>query len=51
MKEIVLSGTEAEHALNAVKKLREKFPLLNCLSDGEILRALVFIGMGGEART
>lgn len=45
MKEIVLSGDAAELAQDAVKRARERFPLLCGLEDGEILRTLVYMGM------
>lgn len=48
MKEIVLTGDTAEVAQNAVKRVREMFPLLNEVADDEILRALVCMGMKGK---
>lgn len=45
MKEIMLSGEAARLAQDAVKKARARFPLLRGLEDGEILRALVYMGM------
>lgn len=45
MKEIILSGDAARLAQAAVKKARERFQLLRGLEDGEILRALVYMGM------
>lgn len=45
MKEIMLSGEAARLAQDAVKRVRERFPLLRGLEDGEILRALVYMGM------